>query len=53
MADSIRQGLGKLVDADMGAESAKLLANEVRQRLGVQSLSIANAAPRNIASLFE
>jgi flagellin len=53
MSDTLKQGLGKLVDADMGAESAKLLAGEVRQRLGVQSLSIANAAPRNIASLFE
>lgn len=53
MSDSLRQGLGNLVDADMGAESAKLLAGEVRQRLGIQSLSIANAAPRNIASLFE
>ena len=53
MSDTLKQGIGKLVDADLGQESAKLLAGQVRQRLGIQSLSIANSAPRNIASLFE
>ena len=53
MADTLKQGLGNLVDANLGEESAKLLATKVKQRLGVQSLSIANGAPRNIASLFE
>ncbi len=53
LSDATKQGLGNMVDADMGAEAAKLLATEVKLRLGVQSLSIANAAPRNIASLFE
>lgn len=53
LSNSIRQGVGNLVDADLSVESAKLLAGEVKQRLGIQSLSIANSAPRSIASLFE
>lgn len=53
LANSVKQGIGNLVDADLGEESARLLAGEVSQRLGIQSLSIANSAPRNIAALFE
>ena len=53
LSNSLKQGVGNLVDANLGEESARLLAGEVRERLGVLSLSIANAAPRSIASLFE
>ena len=53
LSNSISQGIGNLVDADLSVESAKLLAGEVKQRLGIQSLSIANSAPSSISSLFE
>ena len=53
LSNSIKTGVGNLVDADLSAESAKLLAAEVKQRLGLLSLSIANSAPRSISSLFE
>jgi len=50
--DSLREGVGNLVDADMGAESAALAAGQVKQSLGIQALSIANAAPRTLLGLF-
>ena len=52
-SSSISQGIGNFVDADLSVESAKLLAGEVKQRLGMQSLSIANSAPSSISSLFQ
>lgn len=45
-------GVGKLVDADMEEEAARLQALQVQQQLASQSLSIANQAPQNILSLF-
>ncbi|KAB0679904.1 flagellin, partial [Aureimonas leprariae] len=39
-------------DADMSEESTKLQALQVKQQLGVQSLSIANQAAQSILSLF-
>lgn len=52
LSDSLRSGIGALVDADMEETSARLQALQVQQQLGVQSLSIANQAPQTILSLF-
>ena len=53
MRDSIENGVGNLVDADMARESARLQALQTKQQLGVQALSIANQAPTIINSLFQ
>jgi len=53
LSNSISQGIGNLVDADLSVESAKILAGEVKQRLGLQSLSIGNSVPSSISSLFQ
>ncbi|MFC5757669.1 flagellin [Rhizobium sp. GCM10022189] len=52
LSDSIDSGVGRLVDANMEAESSQLSALQTQQQLAVQSLSIANSAPQNILSLF-
>ncbi|MDJ0638089.1 MAG: flagellin [Paracoccaceae bacterium] len=52
LTDSLKAGIGALVDADLEAASARLQALQVQQQLGIQSLSIANQAPQSILSLF-
>ncbi|WP_208353685.1 flagellin [Pseudaestuariivita rosea] len=52
LTDSLKSGIGSLVDADMEEASARLQALQVQQQLGVQALSIANQAPQSILSLF-
>jgi flagellin len=52
LSDTLTQGIGNLVDANMAQESAKLQSLQVKQQLGVQALSIANQAPQTILSLF-
>ena len=52
LSDSLKSGIGTLVDADMEEASARLQALQVRQQLGVQALSIANQAPQTLLSLF-
>ena len=52
LQDVVKQGVGNLVDADLALESANLQAFQVKQQLGVQALSIANAGPRTIMALF-
>ncbi|MEM5476676.1 flagellin [Pacificibacter sp. AS14] len=52
LTDSLTDGIGSMVDADMEETSARLQALQVQQQLGVQSLSIANEAPQTILSLF-
>ena len=52
LTDSLDRGIGRLVDADMEEESARLSALQVQQQLGIQSLSIANSNSQNILSLF-
>ena len=52
LSDTLTQGIGNLVDANMASESAKLQSLQVKQQLGVQALSIANQAPQVILSLF-
>ena len=52
LTDSLRSGIGSLIDADMEEASARLQALQVQQQLSTQSLSIANQQPQNILSLF-
>ena len=52
LTDSLKTGIGALVDANMEEASARLQALQVQQQLATQSLSIANQAPQNILSLF-
>lgn len=44
--------IGTLVDADIEVESTRLRALQAQQMLGMRSLSIANAAPDTVLSLF-
>ena len=53
LADSLKAGVGALVDADMEEASARLQALQTQQQLGVRALSIANQAPQTILSLFK
>ena len=52
LSDTLTQGIGNLVDANMADESASLQSLQVKQQLGIQALSIANQAPQSILSLF-
>ena len=52
LTDSLKAGIGTLVDADMEEASARLQALQVQQQLGIQSLSIANQQPQSILALF-
>ena len=52
LTDSLRAGIGTLVDANMEEASARLQALQVQQQLGIQSLSIANQQPQNLLALF-
>lgn len=52
LTDSLKAGIGTLVDAEMEEASARLQALQVQQQLGIQSLSIANQAPQSILALF-
>ena len=51
--DTLEVAIGRLVDADMAKESARLQALQVQQQLGAQALNIANSAPQVILSLFK
>lgn len=53
LLDATEEGLASIVDADLAKEAAKLQALQVKQQLSVQSLSIANAAPQVLLSLFQ
>ena len=52
LTDSLKAGIGTLVDANMEEASARLQALQVQQQLGIQALSIANQSPQSILSLF-
>jgi flagellin len=51
-SDATNVGLGALVDADLAKASALLTSLQIKQQLGVQSLSIANQTPSILLSLF-
>jgi len=53
LKDAIDSGVGQLVDADLNEESTKLQALQVKQQLGIQALSIANASSQSILRLFQ
>ncbi len=50
--DALTVGVGNLVDADLGKESAALQALQTRQQLATEALAIANRAPTSILALF-
>ncbi len=52
LTNSLKTGIGVMVDADMEEASARLQALQVQQQLGIQSLSIANQQPQSILALF-
>jgi flagellin len=52
LSDSLTSGIGNLVDADVAAASATLQAEQTKQQLGIQALSIANSSSQNLLSLF-
>jgi flagellin len=52
LRDAATRGVGRLQDADMNAQSAKLKALQTQEQLGIQALAIANSNPDNIVSLF-
>lgn len=52
LQDATTTGIGNLVDADLGKESAKLQAIQVKEKLGIQALGIANRAPQTLLGLF-
>ncbi|NNH46014.1 hypothetical protein HLI03_30940 [Rhizobium laguerreae] len=53
MMDNVDKGVGRLVDADMEQESARLAALQTQQQLAVQALNIANQSPQTIITLFQ
>lgn len=52
LQDTLRSGIGNLVDANLGAEAANLAANRVAQALSAESSNIANRAPQYLLKLF-
>jgi flagellin len=50
---SVNEGLGNLVDANLGRDAALLVAQNVQSQLTNQSLSIANSLASNIVKLFK
>jgi flagellin len=53
LVETLDTGVGQLVDADLDEASARLKAQETRQQLGIQALSIANGSTQNILKLFQ
>jgi flagellin len=51
--DDLNGGIGNLVDADMSKVSANLVAQQIRQQLASQSLSISDHAPAMLLQLFK
>ncbi|NHK26335.1 flagellin [Parvularcula flava] len=52
LMDAMKAGISALTDTDMEEASARLQSLQVQQQLGVQALSIANASPQQLLSLF-
>jgi len=52
LQDTLDNGVGNLVDADLAKESAKLQSLQTKQQLGVQALSIANQSTSALLGLF-
>jgi flagellin len=52
LTDSLKTGIGAMIDTDMEEASARLQALQVQQQLATQALSIANQQPQGLLSLF-
>ena len=52
MQDVLDTSVGRLVDTDLGVESARLQSLQVKQQLAIQALSIANRSPSLLLQLF-
>lgn len=52
LADALAAGVGRMVDADLPAESALIQALQVKQELSASAIGIANSAPQALLSLF-
>lgn len=52
LADALAAGVGRMVDADLGLESALIQALQVKQELSAQSVGIVNNAPNTLLALF-
>jgi len=52
LQDTLDTGIGNLVNANLGKESAQLTALQTKQQLGIQALSIANQSSSSLLSLF-
>jgi len=52
LQDTLDAGVGNLVNANLGKESAQLTALQTKQQLGIQALSIANQSSSVLLSLF-
>jgi flagellin len=53
LSNVLSTGMGDLINANTAADSARLEALKVQQQLGEQSLSLANAMPNVLLSLFK
>lgn len=53
LRDSIDQGIGRLVDADMHEAATRSKALETQQQMATQALSIANSEPDILLRLFQ
>ena len=52
LQDTLNQGIGNLVDANLAKDSATLQALQTKQSLGIQALSIANSSTSSLLGLF-
>jgi flagellin len=52
LSDSITEGIGNIVDANLAQDSAQLQALQVRQQMSTQALNIANQSPQALLNLL-
>lgn len=52
LQDSIDQGVGRLVDADMNEASSRFKALQTQEQLAIQALALANTSAETILTLF-
>ncbi|MDH6267218.1 flagellin [Rhizobium sp. SG_E_25_P2] len=53
LSNTLKRGVGKLVDADLNQESTRLKALQGQESLGYEALSIANAEPQSMLRLLQ
>jgi flagellin len=53
LSDTLKKGVGNLVDADLNQESTRLKALQGQESLGYEALSIANAEPQSMLKLLQ